>query len=502
MNLPSIESFDVIVVGGGNAALCAALSAAEQGARVAVLERAPRDRRGGNSAFTGGAFRVVYDGVDDLRKLVPDMTDQEADSADFGTYTAEQFYDEWTASSQYRCDADIVDKVVKESQDTLLWLIRNHRVRFVPLFGRQAFKVGGKFKFWGGLTIEASGGGLGLMETLYQRAEERSDAMTVHYGTRVTRLERDPAQQGWIVHCTSRDGPVAYTARAVVLASGGFHANLEWRARYLGPGWDMAKVRGSRYNTGDGIQAALDIGAMAHGNWTGCHSVFFDMNAQPFGDLGVLNQQKNYFTLGVVVNADGKRFFDEGTDLRNYTYSLMGARVLAQPGAIAWQVFDQQTASLLPDEYRVRHATRVEAPTLEALADKMDGVDKAGFLATMREFNAAVQTDRPFNPAVKDGRCTTALAIPKSNWSLRLEQGPFVAYGVTCGITCTYGGVKVDTDARVLDQEDRPIDGLYATGELVGGLYYVKYAGGAGLTAGSVLGRTAGRHAARTVLDR
>jgi tricarballylate dehydrogenase len=197
-----------------------------------------------------------------------------------------------------------------------------------------------------------------------------------------------------------------------------------------------------------------------------------------------------------VVNADGRRFVDEGLDFRNYTYSGMGARVLAQPGAVAWQVFDAKTAGLLPDEYRVKHATRLQADTLEDLAAQMEGINPRGFLQTVREFNDSIDQDVPFNPAVKDGRATRGLAVPKSNWAHPLDTGPFVAYAVTCGITCTYAGVKVNPDGQVLDGDDHPLPGLYAAGEMVGGLYYVKYAGGIGLTAGSVLGRISGAHAA------
>ena len=488
-----MESEDVIVVGGGNAAVCAALGAAEKGAKVLLLERSPKETRGGNSAFTGGAFRVVYDGVDDIRKMVPDLSQAEIEGADFRTYTEEQYLDEWMALSQYRGDADLIEMVVKRSLPTMLWL-REQGVRFVPLFGRQTFKVDGKLVFWGGLTVESSGGGLGLMQSLYKQAE-KIPGITLHYGTRAVGL-RESEQGGWVVECLAGRKKLEFAGKSVILAAGGFHANLEWRSRYLGKNWDLAKVRGSRYNTGDGIQMGLDAGAIPHGNWTGCHAVFFDANAAPFGDINVLDQQKNYFTSGIVVNAEGRRFIDEGEAFRNYNYSQMGERVLNQPGGVAWQVFDQQTIDLLPGEYRVRHATRYQADTLEALADRMEGINKAGFLKTVREFNAAVRTDVKFNPAVLDGRSTPGISPVKTNWANRIEKPPFVAYAVTCGITCTYGGLQVNTDAQVLDQEGKVIPGLYAAGEMVGGLYYIKYAGGAGLTAGSVLGRAAGNHAA------
>ncbi|MGI4813753.1 MAG: FAD-dependent tricarballylate dehydrogenase TcuA [Janthinobacterium lividum] len=490
-----MEIFDTAVIGGGNAALCGALSAREAGASVVLIERAPRESRGGNSAFTGGAFRIAYNGVEDLKKLIPDLSDAEIENSDFGSYSADQFFEEAVSMSGYRADADVLEKVVAESLPTMLWL-RRYGARFAPIYGRQSYKVDGKQKFWGGLTVEVSGGGLGLIEALYPHAE--AAGVDIRYGARACALTRDEADDLWTIELLDQaNGQVQHlAARSVIMATGGFHANLEWRSKYLGHNWDLARVRGSRYNTGDGIRLALEAGAAAHGNWTGCHAVFYDLNAPPFGDITLLNQQKNYFSLGIVVNADGQRFVDEGQDFRNYIYSSMGARVLLQPGAVAWQIFDAKTVGLLPDEYRVKHATRITADTIEALAAKLEGINQQGFVQTVAAFNRAVRKDVPFNPAIKDGRCVDGLSVPKSNWALELDTGPFVAYAVTCGITCTYGGVKVNLHGQILDDADRPLPGLYAAGEMVGGLYYVKYAGGIGLTAGSVIGRSAGAHAA------
>lgn len=478
----------VIVVGAGNAALCAAISAAESGARVTVLERAPRIARGGNSAFTGGCFRTVYEGADDIARLVPDLTPEERDSSDFGTYDAETFYLDLCRLSGYRADPALIELLVAESLPTLLWM-QGQGVRFLPAYGRQSFKVDGCNVFWGGLTIETAGGGMGLVDALFRRAEELG--ITIRYDSKVERLLGDRhSVRGVVVNGEELRGD------AVILAAGGYHANTEARVKYLGQGWDLAKVRGSRYNTGNVIQAALDIGARAHGNWSGCHSVFFDAGAADFGDLAFLNQQKNYFTLGVVVNLKGERFFDEGSDFRNYTYSKMGAAILKQPGGTGWQIFDSRGIAILPDEYRTPRAARFEAPTLEALADKLEGIDREAFLGTVRDYNAAIDDTAPFNPAVKDGRRTTGLAIDKSNWARAIAEPPFVAYQVTCGITLTYGGLAIDEQARVLSEEGAPIAGLYAAGELVGGLYYDRYPGGAGLTSGSVFGRIAGQQAA------
>jgi len=281
-----------------------------------------------------------------------------------------------------------------------------------------------------------------------------------------------------------------------VLAAGGFEANAEWRTRYLGPGWDLAKVRGTRFNIGDGIRMALDAGAMPFGNWSGCHAVGWDLNAPPFGNLAVGDgYQKHSYPLGIMVNATGQRFVDEGADFRNYTYAKYGREILAQPGQFAWQVFDDQVTGLLRDEYRIKEASRVTAGSLPELAGRLDGVDPAGFLRTVADYNAAVTGEVPFNPNVKDGR-RADLAVPKSNWALRLDTPPYSAYAVTCGITFTFGGLRITPGGAVVDVGGQVIDGLFACGELVGGLFYFNYPGGSGLTAGAVFGRIAGTSAA------
>jgi tricarballylate dehydrogenase len=289
-------------------------------------------------------------------------------------------------------------------------------------------------------------------------------------------------------------------AKAVVLASGGFEANAEWRARYLGPGWDLAKVRGTRFNTGDGIRMALEIGAMPYGNWSGCHAVGWDRNAPEFGDLSVGDGfQKHSYPFGIMVNGRGQRFVDEGADFRNYTYAKYGRSILEQPGQFAWQVFDRKVAHLLRDEYRIKRMTKVSAESLEELSSKLEDVDPRGFLQEVQTYNAAVQKDVRFNPNVKDGRCTLGLPLNKSNWANTLDTPPFEAYAVTCGITFTFGGLRIDESGNVINTDGLPISGLYAAGELVGGLFYFNYPGGTGLMSGAVFGRIAGSSAARFI---
>ena len=478
----------VVVVGGGNAALNAAIAAREAGAEVTLLERAPYALRGGNSRFTAGAMRTVYAGVDDLRRLMPDLTDGEIARSDFGAYSREQFYDDMGRVTQYRTDPDLAERLIESSFETLCWM-RDKGVRFLPLYGRQSFEVDGKVRFWGGLTVEAWGGGPGLVDSLTEVAT--AAGVDVHYGVRATALAT--TARGLEV----RSGSEVIRGDAVVLACGGFESNPAWRTRYLGAPWDLAKVRGTRFNTGDGIRMAVDVGAATRGNYSGCHAVGWDMNAPEFGDLDVGDSfQKHSYPFGVMVNLAGERFVDEGADFRNYTYARYGREVLNQPGQCAWQIFDAKVSHLLRDEYRIPRVTKVTADSLEALAAKMDGVDSDGLVPEIARYNAAVDVSTPFDPTVKDGRGTHGLRVDKTNWANRLDTPPLEAYGVTCGITFTFGGLAVDQAARVVSEEGAPIPGLYAAGELVGGLFYFNYPGGTGLTSGAVFGREAGRNAA------
>jgi len=455
---------DVLVVGAGNAAACAALAARDQGASVAMLEAAPQAESGGNSTYTAGAMRVVFNGVDDLVQLY-DLTPDEKKDVDFGSYSADEFLDDMGRVTNYRCDPDLTDILIGRSFETLKWM-RTKGVRFQPSYGRQAFKVNGKYKFWGGLAVEAWGGGPGLVDLEHKAAVKAG--IPIHYETpALSLIEEDGVVRGVIARHKGRK--VRIGAKAVVLACGGFESNAEMRTRYLGPTWDLAKVRGTRFNTGAG------------------------MNAPEFGDLEVGdNFQKHSYPLGIMVNANGLRFVDEGADFRNYTYAKYGAVILAQPQQFAWQIFDSKVLDKLRDEYRIKRMTKVRADTIEELANKLEGVDPQAFLKTIKEWNEAVMTEVPFNPAVKDGRGTRGLAVPKSNWANPIDTAPFEAYAVTCGLTFTFGGLKITNSGEVESTDGSTIPGLFAAGELVGGLFYHNYPGGTGLVSGAVLGKLAG----------
>ena len=486
--------WDVVVVGSGNAAFCAAISARQAGSSVLMLERATEEECGGNSRFTAGAIRFAYDGIDDLRSVVTDLSDEEVRNTDFGSYPTSMFFEDMARVTGYRTDPELCETMVNGSLDTMRWL-RELGVRFVPIYGRQAFNIDGKFKFWGGLTVEVSGGGPGLIDQYLAIAGRLG--IKIEYASRVVSLIYD-GQTVKGVKVKRADGYRQIPARNVVLASGGFQANAEWRCRYLGPGWELAKVRGTRFNTGDGHHMAMEIGASSAGNWSGCHAVGWDYNAPEFGDLTVGDGfQKHSYPFGIMINANGKRFVDEGADFRNYTYAKYGREILLQPNQFAWQVFDSKVTHLLRDEYRIKRVTKVKADTIEELAQKLEGVNAAAFLAEIAEYNASIDQSTPFNANVRDGRGTNGLTVPKTNWANTIENGPFEAYQVGCGITFTFGGLRIDpSTAQVRDVDDHNIPGLYAAGEIIGGLFYFNYPGGAGLMVGATFGRLAGRSAA------
>jgi tricarballylate dehydrogenase len=486
--------YDVIVVGAGNAALCAAISATEQGAKVLVLEKAPFEERGGNSLFTAGGFRFVHDGLADVRHdILDDLSAAEADQIVLPPLSKQTFLDDLMRVTEDNSDEELADILAGRSRETLRWM-RSHKVRFIPMFGRQSYKVDGKHHFYGGVNIEAVGGGYGLVDQLMKAAERRG--IEIRYDTGLVRLIQD--RRGAVVGVTAK-GPEGFediNGRAVVLACGGFEANPEMRTRYLGPGWELCRVRGTRHNTGEGIKAALDIGAQPFGGWSTCHAVAWDISAPPFGDRVVLdNFQKHSYPIGIVVNMRGERFVDEGADYRNHTYAKYGREIMKQPQRAAVQIFDAKTIGMVRDEYRIKQVTKAEAGSIEELASKLD-IDVEGLTRTVCAFNAACQPGN-YNPAILDGKATRGIAPPKSNWALPIDTPPYSGFVVTCGITFTFGGLRINNQAQVLDVTDKPIPGLHAAGELVGGIFYGNYLGGAGLMSGAVFGRLAGQTAGR-----
>lgn len=494
--MPLDQVSDVVIVGGGNAALCAALAASEAGSTVTLLEKAPEHLRGGNSYFTGGLFRFAYNGIDDIVDLIPNITVSEKKSIDVGDYPYNKFYEDVMRVTDGLSDPALIQTLVTKSYPTMKWL-GDKGVDWILSYGRQAFNIDGVMKFWGGLIVEAVGGGQGLSDRCFDLA--KNSGIEILYQTKATRLIQDNTGRVIGIRIKDINGFRDIGTNAVVLASGGFESNAEMRTRYLGPGWELAKVRGTQFNTGDGINMALNIGAMPYGHWSGCHSVAWDLNAPPYGDRNIADLfQKHSYPFGIIVNIEGERFVDEGADFRNYTYAKYGRKILTQPQRTAFQIFDDKTKHLLRDEYHIPQTSVVEAQTIENLADGL-GIDKDGLTETVRIFNQATN-DGTFNPTILDAKNTQGIYPPKSNWALPIDKPPYLGYAVTCGITFTFGGLKINNRAQVVDTEDIPIPGLYAAGELIGGLFYNNYPGGSGLMSGSVFGKIAGDSAGQDIV--
>ncbi len=427
--------------------------------------------------------------------ILQKIRDAEREQIVLPVHDRQVFYDALMKVTRHQANEDMAWRLIDNSRETMVWL-RSHGIRFIPMFGRQSFLVDGKHHFYGGVNIEAVGGGAGLVEAELARAAKLG--CEIRYETAAVRLIQDKQRRITGLEVNGPDGYDSVEARAVVLACGGFESNPEMRARYLGPGWDLARVRGTRHNMGDGIRMALDIGARPYGNWSGCHSVGWDISAPEYGDYEVLdNFQKHSYPWGIMVNTDGKRFVDEGEDLRNHTYVKFGKAIMSQPNRTAVQIFDQKTIPLLRDEYRIRQVTKVKSDTIEGLAKELE-IDAETLKATIDDFNAACQPGH-FNPSILDGVTTKGLSPNKTNWALPIDEPPFEAYVTTTGVTFTFGGLKVNEKGTVLDNNDRPIPGLFAAGELVGGLFYENYPGGSGLMAGAVYGKIAGESAAAHV---
>lgn len=482
----------VIVVGAGNAALAAAVSAQEQGAdRVVVLEKAPKELRGGNTHYSGGLFRFAYDRPEDLLPLVPDV-ERELPGFPAGVepYPQKSFWQDLLRVTEGRTDPELGEILIGRSFDTVRWMV-TQGIAMEPAVSLSSVRVGNTVKWSPGAIIRARHEGVGLSAMWFKVAEARG--IEIRYGTSAVRLLQDTRGHVTGLVTQDADGFREITARAVVLGCGGFEANPEWRARYLGRPWDHAKVRGTRYNTGDGLRMAIEIGALPHGQWTGCHSTPIDAGAPPYGDRKLTDKTNRLsYPFGVLVNTRGRRFFDEGEDFQFYTYAKLGGIILNQPGGIAFQIFDAKVADLL--EARYKTGSPIVADSIEALVEKLP-VDRPTGLQALAEYNAAVDAGT-FDPTVKDGLGTKGLDLPKSNWAQRLDTPPFVAYPVTGGITFTFGGVRINDRAQVMSTGWAPVAGLYACGEMVGGLFHGNYPGGTGLMSGAVFGRIAGHSAA------
>lgn len=483
------KSCDILVVGSGNAALTAALSAHESGAKVLVIEKAPKSHRGGNSRFTGGIYRFVHDGMKDIQMLVPDLSEEEIRDVGIRPYTKDQYYNDLMTVTEGLADPELSEILVNESLPTVRW-VAGFGFKWA-LMGRAGGAEGVRMSMLlgGGATpINTAEGGDGLVRMLFEIVEAKG--VDVLYETKATKLIMDSRARVTGVVVRTPEGFAEIQSKAVILACGSFEANPEMRAKYMGPLWNMVKVRGTRYNTGEMLREALAIGAQPIGHWSGQHASAILARAADVED-GLRTVAYSY-EYGITVNTVGKRFMDEGENVPWLTYAKMGRQILAQPGGLAFQIFDAKVNNLIFGTYNA--SSPAVSDTLDGLAEQLD-VDAEVLKAEVKRFNDAA-TDVPFNRSVLDGKATRGIAPPKTNWAQPIDTPPFKAYAATCGITFAFGGVKTNRFSQVLDTEGNVIPGLYAVGEMQGGVFYHNYPGASGLMKGAVFGKIAGAHGA------
>jgi tricarballylate dehydrogenase len=468
--------YEVVVVGAGNAGLAAAITAAENGAKVAMLEKATRDLRGGNTYFTGD-FRFAWNSLDDdIFPLISSIAENEKKEMRemVKPYTQEHFYEDVMRLTEGRSDPDLLQTIVSESLPTMKWL-RGMGHEWAP-----DHKTPGN-----SMAVYMNGGGARLSDRGFDIAAKMG--VDIRYQNIAMELLRDSHGRVIGVYALTPEGFTRIYAKAVILASGGFEANAAMRAAFLGPGWDTVKVRGVPFNTGDGLRMAWDIGAQAYGNLTACHATPQDIARPPYSIRIQPTWEYNRYAYpwSVMVNLHCQRFVDEGSDFRPYTYAKTGQAIMNQPQGVAFQILDKKTEHLIS---KYHNATGGKANTLEALA-RMLGLEPAPLVHAIQEYNHRIL----------DGKHTKGLAVDKSNWAMTIDTPPFHGYGVCCGITFTYGGLRLNTQAQVMSTWEAPIPGLYACGEIMGGVFYVNYPGGTGMTMGAVFGRRAGLNAAKLV---
>jgi tricarballylate dehydrogenase len=454
------DPFDVVVLGGGNAALCAAISAARAGCRTLVVEGAPEFYRGGNTRHTRN-LRCAHDST------APTMA---------GPYDKAEFLDDLYRVTGGETDRVLAELAIARSTELLPWM-DEQGVRFQPPLGG-TLSLGKTNAFF-------LGGGRGMLNALYRRAQALG--VTIVYDTPVTGLT---IENGYFMSAAvSHEGrPASIRGRALVAAAGGFEANIDWLKQYWGAAADNFLIRGTPYNRGDVLKMLLDAGVAPVGDPTQCHAVAIDARAPKF-DGGIATRLDSVI-FGIVVNREARRFYDEGEDTWPKRYAIWGRLVAQQPEQTAFSIIDAKSIRLfMPSIFPA-----VEANSVAELAVKL-GLNPIALEKTVADFNAATQPGT-FDHTRLDDCVTKGLAIPKSHWARRLDTPPFYGYPLKPGITFTYLGVRVNEESRIVLKDGKPGGNMFAAGEIMAGNVLGKgYLAGIGMTIGAVFGRIAGQGA-------
>lgn len=452
---------DILVIGGGNAALCAAITAAEAGARVLILETAPKPYRGGNSRHTRN-FRCMHSGP--LGPLVD-------------SYSEDEYFADLMKVTDGKTDEHLARLAIRTSEECLPWM-QDHGVRFQPsLSGTLSLARTNAFFL---------GGGKGLVNAYYRTAQALG--VEVLYEAAVTHLELDGDRVAR-VDFTHEGQTKSLTPKSVVVAAGGFQADTDWLARAWGPAAKNFLIRGTPYNRGVVLADLLDQGVEQVGDPTQCHAVAIDGRAPKF-DGGIVTRL-DCVPFSIVVNKDAERFYDEGEDVWPKRYAIWGRLVAAQPDQVGYVIIDAKSLNLfMPSVF-----PPIQGETIEDLADKM-GLPPEKLRNTVTEFNVACGDTSGFHPTELDGVTTTGISPAKTNWARPITEPPFYGYSLRTGVTFTYLGLKVDENAQCAIG-NRPISNLWAAGEtMAGSILGQGYLAGFGMTIGTVFGRIAGKEAA------
>ncbi len=461
--LPLVDAqFDAAVIGGGNAGMCAALSAREAGASVLVLESAPREMRGGNSRHTRN-MRCMHEAPTDVLE---------------GAYFEDEYLADLLKVTAGETDPRLARIAIRESLATSAWM-RGHGVRFQPALGG-TLHLGRTNAFF-------LGGGKALLNACYAAAEQQG--VRVLYDAEVAGLNisRGAFESGTVM---LEGEPVTFRAKALVAAAGGFESNLEWLEEVWGEAARNFLIRGTPHNKGKILKSLLENGVESVGDPRQCHAIAIDARSPKF-DGGIVTRLDS-LPLGIVVNQNGRRFEDEGADLWPKRYAIWGRLIALQPGQIAYSIFDSKVRGrFMPSVF-----PPVCAQSIPELAASL-GLPVDATVRTVNEFNQAVVPGR-FDHTVLDGCRTEGITPPKSNWAQTIASPPFLAFPLRPGITFTYLGVRVAESAAVRLKDGDASSNIFAAGEIMAGnILGQGYLAGIGMTIGAVFGRIAGRQAAR-----